>query len=81
MKLRRSHGTSVRAGAGMPLWHCSDSRLDLLGMLQTYPDATNGTAIYAYIAPRNHPNVGIYGYPISRVWDRNTWGSSTLFAL
>ena len=26
-------------------------------------------AIYAYIDPQNHPNVGIYGSPISRVWD------------
>ena len=25
-------------------------------------------AIYAYIDPQNHPNVGIYGSPISRVW-------------
>ena len=25
------------------------------------PDTTNGTAIYAYIDPQNHPNVGRYG--------------------
>ena len=24
------------------------------------PDTTNGTAIYAYIDPQNHPNLGTY---------------------
>ena len=33
------------------------------------PQTLHGTAIYAYISPPNHPNVGIYGSPISRVWE------------
>ena len=28
--------------------------------LVTYPNTTNGTGIYAYIDPQNHPNVGMY---------------------
>ena len=32
-------------------------------------------AIYPYIDPPNHPNVGIYGSPMGRVWERECVGS------
>ena len=31
------------------------------------PDKTHGIAIYAYIDPQNHPNVGVYGSPMERL--------------